>query len=219
MFALGCGPAASAVLARLSPAMPRLNALSLSNTTVGESVVQGGAIGTVLGTSQGATLSLIDSAGGRFALVAGAIERGPVALDYEASQSHTITLRETRPGTANSPRDTVLTITVANVFEQPDLGPLTLPTATLAVGQAVTIAVAGATPGSVISGTVPPGLAINSAARTISGTPTTPQTAFAWSLVETLADSSNSPRRTSGLPARRAMTQRGRMGGLNGLPN
>lgn len=78
------------------------------------------------------------------------------------------------------------------------LNDLTTDTATATAGSPVTINILGATAGSTITGTVPSGLTINSAARTITGTPaaagSTP-----ISLTETLAGAVNSPKTTSGI--------------------
>ncbi|BEV00054.1 Ig domain-containing protein [Novosphingobium olei] len=74
---------------------------------------------------------------------------------------------------------------------------LALSTTLAPQGSAATININNATLGSTItvSGTLPPGMTLNSAARTITGTPTTPAT-YNFSLVETLAGAANSPRTT-----------------------
>jgi hypothetical protein len=164
--------------------------------TLAEDAAQGDSAGTITGKTSGSTLSLIDNAGGRVQLSGTTVQAGPTALDFEAATSHTFTVRETLADSANSPRDTVLTLTVTNVFEQPDLGALSLDDTQVPVDEAATINILGATSGSTITGSVPDGLTLNSAARTITGTPTVAGV-YTFNLVETLADSSNSPRTTS----------------------
>ncbi len=72
---------------------------------------------------------------------------------------------------------------------------LTLPAGAITAGSAVTLAIGGATPGSTITGSIPPGLTLDSAARTIAGTATAAGD-HQVVLVETLAGASNSPRST-----------------------
>lgn len=96
---------------------PSLSALTLAAASIVENSAAGTVVGGVLGQTTGSTLTLVDGAGSRFALSGTNIVAGSVATDYEAATSHSITLRETLAGYANSPRDTVLTITVTNVFE------------------------------------------------------------------------------------------------------
>lgn len=180
----------------LGEVIERLRSLSLSNASVLESIAQSATVGTVQAMREGSTLEIVDTAGDRFTLSGGDIVRGATALDYETATSHQITLRETNAAYDPSTRDTTLTITVSNVFEQPALNSLALSVAEVMQGQAVTITITGATAGSTISGTVPDGLTLNSAARTITGTPPTVGD-YTFSLTETLADSPNSPRSNS----------------------
>jgi hypothetical protein len=59
---------------------------------------------------------LVDDAGGRFSITPAAeIVTGAVATDYETGTSHTVIVRETLAGAANSPRDTLLHISVSDV--------------------------------------------------------------------------------------------------------
>lgn len=77
---------------------------------------------------------------------------------------------------------------------------LTLDKSTAEVNLPVTINIVGARYGSVItltSGTMPPGLTLDSAARTISGTPTTVAAAASLDLTETKAGSAGSPKVSS----------------------
>lgn len=73
--------------------------------------------GAMSGKSSGSTLSLTDDAGGRVAISGTNIVRGATALDYESATSHSFTVRETHADGANSPRDTVLTLTVTDVVD------------------------------------------------------------------------------------------------------
>ena len=96
---------------------PVLGTLSLSNASASEDALPGTIVGTVLGYTPGATLGLAENAGGRFSLTGTDIVMGLTGLDYETATSHQITLRETLAEANNSPRDTILTITVADVAE------------------------------------------------------------------------------------------------------
>lgn len=88
--------------------------LSLSASTVVEDAIVGTVVGGILGKTPGSTLSLTDSASGKFAIVGTNVEVAG-ALDYETATSHNITIRETIPG--RGPKDTVVVITVTDVGE------------------------------------------------------------------------------------------------------
>ncbi len=186
------GPVAAA------PVSPTLNTLT-GTFSLAESAAQGATAGTLGGITSGSTLSLTDNAGGRVQLSGTIVQRGGTALDFETATSHSFTVRETLTGATNTPRDTTLTLAVTNVFEQPSLAALTVNPTSVAAGAARTINLVGTAPGSTLtvqSGSLPTGMTLNSAARTITGTPTTTQTA-SFTLRETLADSANSPRDTA----------------------
>lgn len=170
----------------------RLGPLTLTANTIQENSAPGTLVGYILGKSTLGVLSIVDSAGGRFNLVGDMLVAGSVATDFETSQSHSITIRETSGGSFT--RDSVLTINVLNQFEQPTLSELSLSQTIVNEGETTTFLIVGATAGSTLSGTLPAGLTLNSAARTITGTLTETLT---FNLVETLADSPNSPRTTS----------------------
>jgi len=174
-------------------AAPVLAALTLSSTSIIENTAMGSLVGAIFGATPGSSLSLVDNSGNRFALSGGNIVAGAVGTNFEAATSHQITLREVLAGASNSPRDTTIVINVTNVNEQPSLSALTLSSNSATQGSNSTINIVAATAGSTIAGAVPDGMVLNSAARTISGTPTTAGT-FNFSLTETLADSPNSPR-------------------------
>lgn len=95
---------------------PSLNALT-GTFTLAENSAQGTSAGTLSGRTAGSTLALIDNAGGRVQLSGTTIQAGPTALDFEAATSHSFTVRETLADSANSPRDTTLTLTVTDVVE------------------------------------------------------------------------------------------------------
>lgn len=81
----------------------------------------------------------------------------------------------------------------------PTLQSLSLSASTIAIGVATTINIVGAASGSTItvaSGAIPTGMTLNSAARTIAGTPTTLQT-VSPTLRETLAGATGSPKDTA----------------------
>ncbi|MGV3511900.1 MAG: hypothetical protein ACO1OX_07830 [Novosphingobium sp.] len=172
---------------------PALIDLALSASSLAENSTAGTVVGALIGKASGSTLTLTDTAGGRFAISGGDIVAGATPTNFEAATSHSITVRETLADSPNSPRDTVLTIAVANVFEQPSLGALSLSASTATVGTSASISIIGATAGSTIAGAVPDGMVLNSSLRTISGTPTTAGN-FNFTLAETLADSANSGR-------------------------
>lgn len=174
---------------------PSLNQLSGTFNLL-ETAVQGALAGAVTGKTAGSTLTLIDNAGGRVALSGTNIIRGAVALNYSTGVSHNFIIRETLGDSPNSPRDTVLTLNVVNVNEEPPLSALTLTTNIASSGVFVAINILGATAGSTITGTMPPGLTLNSASRVISGIPTT-KGSYNFILTETLGDSPNSPRNSN----------------------
>lgn len=87
--------------------------------TLPENAAADAVAGTLTNVTSGSTLSLTDNAGGRVALSGNNIVRGATALDYETATSHSFTVRETLSGATNSPRDTVLTLSVTNVGEEP----------------------------------------------------------------------------------------------------
>lgn len=180
------------------PPMPALSALSLSPATIAENSAPGVVIGALGGRTSGSALTLADDAGGRFALAGANIVTGLVATDFEAATSHSITVRETLAGATGSPRDTVLSIAVTNVFEAPNLGALTLSSTSFTVGTPASGTITGATAGSaIVASGLPAGLTINGPARSFAwdgtGTAGTPTI----TLTETLADSANSPRATA----------------------
>lgn len=119
----------------LRPYVPiTLAALSWSS---GGSIPENSANGTVVGTlgnrTANSTLTLTNDASGRFTINSSTAQitvANGAALDYETNTSHSITVRETLTGATNTPRDTVLTVTITDVVEvtlQALSGTFTLP--------------------------------------------------------------------------------------------
>lgn len=100
-----------------TPGTPLLNPLALSASTIAEGSVEDTVVGAIQNNTSGSTLSMTDTASGKFKLTGTNVVAGASATDYETATSHNITIRETKSGPANSPRDTVLTITVTDVDE------------------------------------------------------------------------------------------------------
>ncbi|WGN97028.1 hypothetical protein [Bertelyvirus sp.] len=75
-----------------------LTDFTLSGLTIDENAVQGTPVGTLSSTPTGATYTLNDNAGGRFQLVAGAIQAGAVATDFDTATSHDIIVTASRGG-------------------------------------------------------------------------------------------------------------------------
>lgn len=175
---------------------PPLADLTLSASTIAENSAENTVVGAVVGKTAGSTLSLTGTAGNRFKLSGTNIVAGPVATNFEAATSHSITITETLAGRSNSPNPTTLTITVTNVFEAPALAALSIPAV---VRRGETVNITGATSGSTIawSGAPPAGWTLDSAARTIAIGVGAALGSQSVTLIETLADSSNSPRTTN----------------------
>lgn len=91
-----------------------LAALTLDTDEVEETATTGTVVGTLQNVTGGSTLSLLDDAGGRFALDGSDIETTAVSLGA-AGASYSITVRETLADSSNSPRDSVLVINVVDV--------------------------------------------------------------------------------------------------------
>lgn len=165
--------------------------------TLPEDAPTGAAAGTLVGVMTGSSLILSDSAGGRVALSGSTIVRGSTALDFEAATSHSFTVVETMNNAIGSPRTTTLTLNVTNVFEAPNLATLSITPVSGVQNVTQTLTVQGRISGSTltVTGSLPAGMSLNSAAGTITGTPTTAGT-YNFTLVETHGDSANSPRST-----------------------
>ena len=115
-------------------------------------------------------------------------------LDFEAKSFHEVTLE------ADNGADPVLSrsllISVTNAFEQPDLGALSLPS-TITPGS--TIPITGATNGSSLAALVlPTSWHLDEAGQSLTIAINAPTGLQSWSFIETLSDSANSPRVSSG---------------------
>lgn len=174
---------------------PTLDALTLSASAITENSAAGTIVGGIQNTTLGSVLSLVDSAGGRFAISGGNIVAGSTPTNYEAATSHDIMIVETLVGISGSPKSTTLTINVANVFEQPNLAALTFSATTFVTAASSSGTIIGATSGSTIAASgLPTGLTINGPARTWAWDGTGSVSSGSINLTETLTDSSNSPR-------------------------
>lgn len=98
---------------------PDLVALTLDADEIVGGSEDGTVVGAVVGQTSGSTLSLIDDAGGRFALDGTDIVAGATATDYDTATSHSITIRETLADSSNSPRDSVIAVTVTSALVAP----------------------------------------------------------------------------------------------------
>jgi len=96
-----------------------LGALTLDASTIEEASAEDTVIGAIVGATSGSTITMTDTAGGRFKISGGNVVAGATATDYDISTSHSITIRETLADSANSPRDTVLSITVTEMSTTP----------------------------------------------------------------------------------------------------
>lgn len=92
-----------------------LAALTLTASVIDEGAAEDTAVGAVVGLTSGSTWDITGTAGGRFKKSGGNIVAGATATDYGAATSHDITLTETLAGANNTPRDTVITITVVDI--------------------------------------------------------------------------------------------------------
>jgi hypothetical protein len=97
---------------------PTLKPLTLSASSVVENSAAGTVIGAIQGRAAGSTLSIVSQSNANwFAIDGGNLVVGSVSPDYETAASATVTMRETLTGAIGSPKDTVLTVTVADVVE------------------------------------------------------------------------------------------------------
>lgn len=175
-----------------------LQPLYLTSNTILENVPTNTVVGNIIGRTPGSTLTLSNDAGGRFAIVGNTVVVGSVTPDYDTYPVSTITIVETLATAINSPKSSKIDIGAINVFEKPNLGVLGLSNTYITTGTFNTINIIGASNGSIISSTsIPAGMLLNSAARTITGIPLSSAGTYTILLVETLDDSANSPKQTS----------------------
>lgn len=110
--------------------------------------------------------------------------------DSDTNNTYVVTVRASDLATPANTTDKAITVTVTNVLEAGPLGTLSLSATSYEEDAARTSNILGATAGStlaVTTGAVPTGMTLNSAARTITGTPPTPGT-YPFTITETLAD-------------------------------
>ena len=91
-----------------------LAALTLDTSTIEEGSAEDTAVGALQNVTAGSSLSLTDSSGGQFKLSGSNIVAGAVPTDFETENDPTITVRETHADGNNSPRDSVIGITVTD---------------------------------------------------------------------------------------------------------
>jgi hypothetical protein len=151
-----------------TPTILTLGTLSLSNATIPEGTPAGTQVGIFLGKTAGSVISLTDDAGGRFSSSGGILYTGPIPTDFETATFHDISGTETLAGAIGSPKPFTIRISVTNVVEGPLFVTLTLSQNTFVQGTPVTANILGTQTGSTISGSLPAGFTLNSAARTIA---------------------------------------------------
>jgi hypothetical protein len=100
-----------------------LNALSLDADELTENSPEDTVVGAIVGASSGSTVTLHADAGGRFKKSSNNIVAGATPSDYEVATSYEITLRETHPDASNSPRDTVIEVTILDDPDDTDTVP------------------------------------------------------------------------------------------------
>jgi hypothetical protein len=92
-----------------------LNALTLNTDEIEEGSEEDTIVGALQSTTAGSTLSLTDDAGGRFKISGTNVVTGATVIDYDDATSYDITVRETHADGSNSPRDSVIAITVTEI--------------------------------------------------------------------------------------------------------
>ncbi|XUU61081.1 cadherin repeat domain-containing protein [Erythrobacter sp. HA6-11] len=94
-----------------------LNSLNLSRLDIEENTLAGTIVGSILGQTDGSTVTLYDDADGHFEFDGQNLIVGQKAADFEANQSLQIVLRETHPEGANSPMDTEIVVSIGDLAE------------------------------------------------------------------------------------------------------
>lgn len=181
---------------------PTLDPLTLSASTIAEGSAAATVVGAIGNTTATSTLSLVDDAGGRFAISGSNLVAGATATNYEVATSHNVTVRETLAGATNTPRDTIFTINVSNVLEI-TLAALSLNTSTLdenSVAGTLVGTLQNKTSGSTLSITDTAGnrFALSGTNIVAGSVPTDYEAATSHNITirETHADGNNSPRDT-----------------------
>lgn len=166
--------------------------ITITANSIMESALVGSTIGTlsVVGGTGTYTFTKINDPDSKFSLSGNNLILAN-SLNYETASIHLVAISATNG--VNTPVIQTFSVLVGNVFEGPTLTPLILPSE---VSEGTTIPIYGATPGSTITGTLPTGWSLNSAARTVTvGLVASNQS---WSLTEALTDSINTNRVSTG---------------------
>lgn len=170
-------------VALLSGSLPQLT-VSPASVTLPQDTAAGVLVANIGNVPSGITPVLGNDQGGRFA-IAGSSGNWRIVTGLTALAAGPVNLTVTAAGAQSAN----VAVTVPAVVT---LAALTL-TGSLQVGVAASGSINGASTGSTIAANIP-GVTINSAARTYSGTPTT---AGGYQLTETLAGATNSPRNSA----------------------
>jgi hypothetical protein len=184
-----------------SATIPTLNNLTLNTSSIAENSAAAAVVGTIQNKSASSVLSLTNDGGGRFALSGNDVVRTATALNYETTPSVDIVVRETLAGASNTPHDNTITITVTNVLET-TLAALggTFTLAESASSGAVAGALTGVTSGSTLSLVDDAGgrvaLSGSNIVRGATALDYETATSHSFTVRETHADGSNSPRDT-----------------------
>jgi hypothetical protein len=160
-----------------------LGPLTLSDTNF---VVGTGKTVNILGSAAGSAITISTGVTGF------SIDSTALTVTYNGSGSAgtpSLGLTETLAGAVGSPKVTSIALLLSAAAVT--LNTLSL-SGTLQIGTATSGTIIGATPGSAIVGNIP-GITVNSAARTYSGTPTGSAATISNGLVETLAGATNTP--------------------------
>jgi len=102
-----------------------LATLTLDTSTIDEGSAAPTLVGTLQGVTAGSSLSMTDTAGGRFALSGSTVVAGATLTDYEVATTHNITVREAHADAA-APVDSIIAITVIDDSAEFTLSALTL---------------------------------------------------------------------------------------------
>lgn len=132
------GPLVRTFIMQVTNVLEAASLVNLTGTlTLREDAIAGTVSGDIFGKTVGSTILLVNDAGGRVALSGVNIVRGLTPLDYETATSHSITIREILADSQNSPRDSVLTLTVTEVDEVPPAITSSNPSGSFAEGVSV----------------------------------------------------------------------------------
>lgn len=117
--------------------------ITLAASTIAENSAPGVVVGALSSTPAGATWTLTDTAGTRFAISGNNLVTGATATNFEAAATHDVTVRGTLQGETF---DKVFTINVTDVDEITDIA-LSAATVVSASAAGVTVGALTSTPG------------------------------------------------------------------------